>query len=330
MFRIILFLLLAALVFLPLRWGANVSITPVADRAEPKTATILFAGDMMFDRHIRRVAEVATGDFIFSCIAHVLLGEPFIVGNLEGPITRHASVSVGSTVGTPENTRFTFPPETALLLARHAITVVSLGNNHILDFGWSGVEETIDFLDAAGVAHFGAPNRDGEESTVHQADIGEIPFTFIAYNQFAHDGWRAEARRAEGAIRTARLLGRLPIVFAHWGDEYVEANDHQKEMAQLFVSSGAAAVIGAHPHIIQERAFLVAEPHHSRAVPVYYSLGNFVFDQYFSDAVREGMLVRMTFSEEGFVSAEEILTQLTRDGRTCSTAFASANAVLAD
>src|SRR3989344_3043600 len=76
----------------------------------PAHATILFGGDMMFDRSVRRVADEKGGDFIFSCIDSVLQGADLVVANLEGPITEHASVSATSTPGDEFNYTFTFPP----------------------------------------------------------------------------------------------------------------------------------------------------------------------------------------------------------------------------
>lgn len=322
MFRIGIFIALVLLLLLPLRWGTPLPTEKVdVSPTPPEPVSLLFVGDMMFDRYIRHIASVATGDFIFSCIAPTLLNETLVVGNLEGPITAHTSVSLGSAVGTPENTRFTFPPETAALLKRHNITLVSLGNNHALDFGWEGLAETKRFLDEAGVSYFGAPVRTGEESASHELVVGGIPFTFIAYNQFAPDGWREESMRTERALTAAREAGRLPVVFAHWGDEYVDVNNHQREMAARFVAAGAEAVVGAHPHVVQAREFLVANPSKSAIKPVYYSLGNFVFDQYFSEEVRQGLIVRLTFSEEGFISGDELPVSLHRDGRVCLTSL---------
>ncbi|PIR85220.1 hypothetical protein COU15_02355 [Candidatus Kaiserbacteria bacterium CG10_big_fil_rev_8_21_14_0_10_45_20] len=267
--------------------------------------SILFVGDMMFDRYIRKVADVATGDFILSCIVNELMDADFVVGNLEGPITTNESVSVNSTVGGPNNYTFTFPPETALLLKRHNIHLVSLGNNHSFNFGISGMKETHSFLSSAGVAYVGGPVED----QAYLVEIKEIPFAFISYNQFAERGWKIEVDEAEKLIRQYTLT-HIPIVFAHWGEEYLPATDNQKELARRFVDAGADVVVGAHPHIVQEYEIY-------KQVPIYYSLGNFVFDQYFNEEVTKGMMVKMLFSKDGFVSAEVTHTELTKDGRVC-------------
>jgi hypothetical protein len=89
----------------------------------------------MFDRRIREITEKTGGDYIFSCIDDLLKSVDLVVGNLEGPITKNKSVSKGSVVGSSDNYRFTFPTTTAELLFRHNIRAVTLGNNHINNFG---------------------------------------------------------------------------------------------------------------------------------------------------------------------------------------------------
>src|SRR3989344_8579875 len=108
---------------------------------EPHT-TVLFGGDMMFDRYIRQTMDNYGGNFIFSCIADVLSSADLVVANLEGPITEYTSVSLGSEVGKPDNLIFTFPTEVATLLVRYNIRLVSLGNNHTLNLGWDGMHST--------------------------------------------------------------------------------------------------------------------------------------------------------------------------------------------
>lgn len=271
----------------------------------PQHAEVLFVGDMMFDRSIRQAMDEKGADFVFSCIKNELDRADVVVGNLEGPITSHDSKSVGSAVGSPDNFVFTFPEYVAPMLARHNVGAVSLGNNHILNFGYSGVQSTEDTLRTAGVGYFGEPG----DLSVHEIEVRKVQLSFVGYNQFAGGGG---ASTTISQIERERAEGRLPIVFAHWGDEYVPANDLQKRLARRFIDAGAEIVIGAHPHVIQEHE-VYAGKH------VYYSLGNFVFDQYWNDAVRRGMLVRVVFDGDGVESVHESYTRLERDRRTCPT-----------
>jgi len=305
---VIALLTLAAAFFVPQHIDEGGRFVRARVVPPPPHVTILFAGDIMLDRSLRVAMEENGEDHPFSCLGDTLRTPDLTVANLEGPITGSASRSVGSAVGSPDNTRFTFASSTAQLLARQGIDVVSLANNHLQDFGREGVRSTMRFLDEAGVGHFGDPLSE----RVHTEVIKGLSFTFIGYNEFQglEDGvWSGSTTTLE-RIRAAREAGSMPIVFAHWGEEYVAANEEQKRLARSFIDGGAELVIGAHPHVIQER-----EEYQGKYI--YYSLGNFIFDQYWEDAVRTGLLVRVEFGKDGVRSLEEQRTILERDRRTC-------------
>ena len=275
---------------------------PVLAPQLQEEATVIFAGDAFFDRSIRTTMEEKGGDFIFSCIENMLSSADIAVVNLEGPITDNVSVSVGSAVGSPDNFRFTFSPEVAGLLYRNNIKLVNLGNNHITNFGEGGVETTLRYLKLAGVEYFGEP----WSYSVAYKTINNIPLAFIGYNEFGGDSWTTISN-----IKTASALGYLPIVYAHWGAEYeTDAPLYIEKLAKEFVDAGARLIIGSHPHVVEESEIY-------NGVPIYYSLGNFIFDQYFSEEVRKGLLVKITFTKGGVIQMEEFETYLERDRRTC-------------
>ncbi len=269
---------------------------------EPE-AHVLFVGDMMFDRSIREAMTSSGGDFVFSCIAQQLSEADLVVGNLEGPITPNPSKSVGSVVGSPDNFVFTFPEFVAPLLSRHNVQAVSLGNNHIYNFGEEGVQDTVRALGQAHVGYFGEPGG----QSVSNIDRGAVHLSLIGYNEF-DGGWSPETTIR--AIKDARTAGRIPVVFAHWGDEYSPATDRQKKLARRFVDEGAELVIGAHPHVIQE-----SEVYEGKYI--YYSLGNFIFDQYWNSDVRTGLMVTVAFDRTGVQGVREARVSLGRDRRTC-------------
>lgn len=266
-------------------------------------ARLIFGGDMMFDRYIRQVMQTVSGDYVFSCIDHALLEGDAVVANLEGPITDFDPVSIGTSVDDPRNYRFTFPPETASLLSRHNISVVNIGNNHILNFGEEGVKKTKEYLARADVAFF-------DEHQPLDIEFSGVPFTFITFNQFSPLSLTTMINHSSTAVREAREEGRVPIVFAHWGEEYAPANENQREIARQFVDAGAALIIGSHPHIVQE-------VERYREKYIYYSLGNFIFDQYFNEEVQNGLLLSVTVTKDGVQSIQEIPIRLHPDGRTC-------------
>jgi poly-gamma-glutamate capsule biosynthesis protein CapA/YwtB (metallophosphatase superfamily) len=139
-----------------------------------------------------------------------------------------------------------------------------------------------------------------------------VPLAFIGYNQFQSfvDGAWEASTTTEASVRAAREQGYFPIVFAHWGEEYVPAGERQKRLARAWIDAGAEMVIGAHPHVVQEHEEYAGKH-------IYYSLGNFIFDQYWEDAVRNGLLVEVRIGKNGVEEVREIQTRLERDRRTC-------------
>ena len=305
----------------------------------------------MFDRSIRTTMEEKGGDFIFSCIDGILQGADLVVANLEGPITSHESVSVGTLPGGKGNYTFTFPTSTAKLLFAHNIRLVNIGNNHIMNFGREGLAQTKQLLGEAGVGYFGDPF----DAIVAHRDIQGVRLAFISYNEFAPGGWKESASTTLREIHAALSEKYAPIVYTHWGDEYVSPPSRVKQLARSFVEAGAEIVIGSHPHVVQEHELYasttlttsssttpsfegssgLSEPIEgttSSSTPfdtvqgktltaskhIYYSLGNFIFDQYWDETVRRGLLLRVELTPTGVVSVEEIPIDNQTDRRTCA------------
>lgn len=258
-------------------------------------AQILSVGDLMFDRGIRYYAEKAGGnDFIFEKISGLLSNNDLVVANLEGPITNEKSKSSGTAIGSANNYFFTFDPSVAETLFKQNIRLVDLGNNHILNFKSRGLESTKKYLDKAGVDYFGAPG--GERSIIE--NIGGLRIAFVSYNEFASSDIEAEQKSVIQEIKTLRQAqgGEPPadiiIVFSHWGIEYSKnPTNGDKELAHQFVDAGVDLIIGSHPHTLQPM-----EEYNGKRI--YYSLGNFIFDQYFSEDVRQGLGVMVKINKQ--------------------------------
>lgn len=272
---------------------------------EPKQATILFGGDMMFDRTIRTTIDAKGGDYVFSCLDGELQNADMVLANLEGPITASSSVSVGSKVGSTDNFVFTFPTSTADLLLAHHVGIVNIGNNHIMNFSRAGLRQTKAALDAAGVRYFGDPDA-AEADRVLRTEIRGIPFSFVNWSDWTSD----KTDHTVAQVRAEAESGRVVVVYTHWGEEYVAPLPRVRELAHQFVDAGASIVIGSHPHIVQEH-----ETYQGKEI--YYSLGNLIFDQYWNDAVSHGLMLRVAFTESGVASIQEIPVALQRDRRTC-------------
>lgn len=270
------------------------------------TSSVLFLGDMMFDRNIRQIAEESDMGYhyLFSCSKDILLAQTAVVANLEGPITNNKSVSVNTKPGSTLNYQFTFAPDVtdALLLAN--IGYVSIGNNHIFNFGREGLIETREALSRAGISYFGDPLA---TTSVAYVPVSQGELALINYNEF----WYPNVASTSQLVSEEKNAGRYVVVYAHWGEEYSSSTLAQQEAAHAFVESGADAVIGGHPHVVQEVEEYMGKP-------IFYSLGNFVFDQWFSDAVSQGMGVKVSFgSGTTLPTFETINFLINRDGTVC-------------
>ena len=274
---------------------------------EKKDIQILFTGDLMFDRGIRYYAKKNGGnEFIFEKIYSLLINNDLVVSNLEGPITDEKSISSGTVPGSANNYYFTFDPSVAKTLYRENIKLVSLANNHILNFGKQGLNSTKKYLDDAGVEYFGAPN--GQRSITKE--INGVKIGFINYNEFYGDNEKEQKAVLE-EIKNIKQKSDLVIIFSHWGPEYkLTPTDAIKDLAHKFIDGGADLIIGSHSHV-------TVPMEEYKGKRIYYSLGNFVFDQYFDENVRNGMGVVVKVNPETKqLNFEEIKFYLQSGGQT--------------
>jgi len=270
-----------------------------------KTAKILFLGDLMFDRSIRQFAASKGNEFIFEKINDVLKNADLAVANLEGPITGNNSISVGTSPGEKGHFFFTFDPKLVATLSEKNIKLVNLGNNHINNFGSNGIEETKKNLEQSEVSYFG--DLSSSDSITVIKEINGIKLGFVNYNQFTNGSFE----RALKNVSEIKSETNAIVVFTHWGNEYQNiAGKEIQNLAHRFIEQGADLVIGTHPHVIQQK-----EDYQGKTI--YYSLGNFVFDQYFSEPTKRGLGVMATINLKGEkIVFEEIELKMKNNGQT--------------
>jgi len=315
----IIFLALAVLAFSGCTKDANLTkknnITPeqvisaqFPDAQVKNQIKILFVGDMMFDRYIREgVRKYGDGDYnyIFSQIKDKLAGYDLVVGNLEGPITDKISVSVGTAMDDKKNLKFTFDPSVAKALAENNIKLVDLGNNHILNQSEDGIAQTKKYLGEAGVQYFG--DTGGDQSPALVKNIGGTKIGFVNYN-YSIVG---SLEKAIEDIGDLKKKSDIVVVCPHWGTEYKVGDPGQeiKNEAYKFIDAGADAIIGGHPHVIED-----SEVYKNKKI--YYSLGNFIFDQYFQKETMEGLGVEILIKPDLIMEFSEVKFEMTKKGQT--------------
>jgi hypothetical protein len=175
---------------------------------------------------------------------------------------------------------------------------VSLANNHMGDSGDSGILQTMKNLDKYGLAHGGAGANTKQAHKATLLEAGGITVGILGYDSIA--GYykstatspgtsRLSAKALVKDIAAARKAGAdLVIVFPHWGIEYREKpSQYQVDMGRAAIDAGADMVIGNHPHWVEGMEVY-------KGKPIWYALGNFVFDQSWSEYTMEGITLELT------------------------------------
>lgn len=278
----------------------------------PLSFSLIVGGDMMLDRHIRTKAEARGNyDFIFEQeLSDFLNSADYASANLEGPITLEKSISQSSLPGGPGNYTFTFSPDIIPVLKNNNLTLLNLGNNHILNFGIQGLNTTKQYLDEAELIYFGDVGANQDQRRYYFLELFEQQIALISYNQFVEG---AKVKTLFDIKEAQNQGASLILLFSHWGNEYApEANQVIVNLAREFIDAGVDLIVGGHPHVIQNQ-----EVYQGKSI--YYSLGNFVFDQYFSKETQEGLLLKINFTFEPNSSSwtyqiDERKVQMNRDG----------------
>ena len=271
---------------------ASCSTQPIAEQkgevdqqiqTASKHLVIAAVGDIMLDGSAREIMQEQGYDHAFDKMRPWLQKADIAFGNLEGPLTERGEPAPD------KKYLFRSPPaKVAEALKAAGFDVVSLANNHSLDYGSVGLADTIAALDKVGVHHVGA----GENLTVaRQAAIlhrNGLKVAFLAYSlTFPEEFW-ATANRAgtvfgyreivEGDIRAAKQKADIVVASFHWGQESkTQLRPYQVALGHAAINAGASLVIGHHPHILQS-----VERYKDGVI--LYSMGNFAFGSYSPNA----------------------------------------------
>lgn len=280
--------------------------------AEDKTVTIILTGDIMLNRGVEYlVKKQGEGDFRFPFfkIADVFKKADVLFGNLEGPIS-DKGVKVGSIYS------FRAEPEAIEGLIFAGFDIMSLANNHAFDYGREALEDTFLRLEESGINFVGAGFNESETYSPVIMEVNDstgspqAKIAFLAYTNLGSPNWQAaddssgiawlsEEKLKEG-IKSAREKADIVIVSFHLGEEYqTEPNQDQEYFSRLAIDYGADLVIGHHPHVVQKNEIRNPPADGAdRTGYIFYSLGNFVFDQSFSKETMESQVVKVLIEDK--------------------------------
>lgn len=275
----------------------------IPEEEPSKEITMVFSGDILLSSYVLNNYE---NSGINGVISEELLGEmqnaDLTMVNEEFPF---------STRGTQaQDKQFTFrvDPSYVKILQEMGIDVVTLANNHALDYGTQALSDSFQTLDDAGIAYVGAGDSRERAAEAYITELGGKTFGFLAASRVIPEvSWNIDNQQPGmlctydstalcEAIKKAKEKCDYVAVYVHWGIERENMpEDYQRELGKAYIDAGADIVIGAHPHVLQGIEYYNGKP-------IVYSLGNYIFNQ----SIEKTMLLKVTVSPENETTLQMI------------------------
>lgn len=243
----------------------SVTITAVGDCTLGGNATS--GGDDRFDAYVERYGY----DYFFENVRHLFEADDLTIVNLEGPLTSSKNMRSGRT--------FNFRGKTGYvnILSGSSVEICNIANNHALDFGESGLQETARVLANEGIGVSGFSRS--YSTTVKGVRVCSLGFTKWAYTE----------KQIKKAVAAARGTCDLLIVSMHWGEEGIyKTSSDQRSLGHAIIDAGADLVIGHHPHV-----YGGIEKYEGKYI--VYSLGNFCFGGNKNPSDKRCLIFQQTF-----------------------------------
>jgi poly-gamma-glutamate capsule biosynthesis protein CapA/YwtB (metallophosphatase superfamily) len=253
-----------------------------------------FVGDILPDRGVKSVIQRNGLAGLFKNTSELFKDTDLVCANLEAAVTQGNQPLM-------KTFHFNSPLNIGEYLAQNKITLVTLANNHSIDFGKAGLSDTVSNLKRYQVEAFGygpnawtalAPKIIDIRGT-RIAFIGAVCFPLEGYVYLpdAFDVGRWDASLVKLQIQAARQQADIVVICLHWGIEFSHyPTSSQMEIAHFCIDQGADLVIGHHPHVMQGMELYQHKP-------IFYSLGNFIFDQHYGPTT-QSIFANITISEK--------------------------------
>ncbi len=289
-----------------------ISVFCLLTSAQSQSVSLAAVGDVLLDRGVATQLRAHGTDYPFQFVAPVLRSADVAFGNLECPIAERGQKVIKPYV-------FKADPAFAPCLNAAGFDILSLANNHALDCGRLGLDETMATLRQRQIRWVGAGiNRmQSEKATILK--VRGLRVAFVGFCEFLPEGVflndektsiaLADENRVRIALEKARSQSDVLIASFHWGVEYQNRpSARQKLLARVAAKAGADLVLGHHPHVLQGVEILPRgdKAARGRKTVVAYSLGNFLFDapSRWAKETRDSAIFRCTFDKTGVRSAE--------------------------
>ena len=259
--------------------------------AEPEVIeiTISAVGDLTFGRNQKASYENSFDeyydtygvDYFLQNVVDIFEQDDCTIGNLEGTLTESTDIR------TPKEWNHKGRPEYVNILTSGSVEVVSLGNNHIMDYNEEGVKDTFDTLENAGVA-YAISGAWGDRYEIYETDKG-IKIGFVSVNEY-YEGEAVYPFLEEGLQQLREQGADLVFALMHWGGDKTHViEEDQYTMGRWCIDQGYDLVLGCHPHVIQG-----IECYNGKYI--VYSMGNFCYGGNKNPADKDSMIFQQTFT----------------------------------
>ncbi|MFX0136162.1 MAG: CapA family protein [Candidatus Hodarchaeota archaeon] len=252
---------------------------------------------------VRAKIEKEGGSFIFKSVGQLLSEHDIVFGNLEGVLS-----SYNYKKNRLSSCQMRGMPEAVEGLNFAKFNILSLANNHIMQHGEKPVYETMDILEKNGIGYCGINNDANIKCTGYTIEKNNIRICFLAYNDRPQQYFidvpiytRFVLENVFNDIEHYKEQTDIIIISLHWGDEFIEIpSQNQQDIAHQLIDCGAHIVLGHHPHVVQG-----IESY--RDGLIYYSLGNFVFDQPWFPKCMQSLIVSLEYNKHRQQLSYEII-----------------------
>ncbi|MEB1808534.1 MAG: CapA family protein [Bacillaceae bacterium] len=270
---------------------------PAFLQKELEPIEIIFVGDVMMEWSLKNTINTKGVDYPFQNVKEDIQKADYAVANLETAIT-----TSNNSFGKQYN--FKANPVKLEGLVNAGFDLVSLANNHTMDYREEGLLDTMKYLREYGIDFVGAGKNSEEAYASHTVVLNDQKVTFLAFSRVLPDvSWYAtdtkpgiasgyQEERVIDIIEKEKVDTDYVLVYMHWGIERANRpENYQRDYARKMIDAGADAVIGAHPHVLQGFEFYDGKP-------IAYSLGNFLFPDYITGPTAETGLLSIIIEDE--------------------------------
>jgi poly-gamma-glutamate synthesis protein (capsule biosynthesis protein) len=278
---------------------------------DPSRVRLTFVGDVIFADNVETALKANGYDYPYRNVRDYLENADLTIANLETPLTERGTAAV-------KEYAYRSTPRAIPAFKEAGFDLVNLANNHILDYGTSGLLDTFDHLDKAGIRWFGAGRNAAEAFKPVIVEKKGIKLAFLGLSKVVPtQDWKAGKDRPGvadtyalkvplEAIQNAKKQADLVIVVAHWGIERKDQPEkYQRDFAREYIDAGADLIVGGHPHVLQGFE-------NYKGKWIAYSLGNFIFTMNENPLTWESVILQASCSKEGGCSLKTVpvLTKL--------------------